>query len=83
MSRPYLCPLCRRNRAEFFLVYKLLQEIRKDASTGQTTYRSDEYEAPMRADGRPDVDVKCGLCGYVAAETAFLSAAMREDRAAR
>jgi len=78
----YLCPVCKANRKEFDLVYKLAQEIRKDPESGATLYRSDELVAMCREDGRPDIDVRCRLCGYVASETAFSRAARRDERSA-
>lgn len=78
VSRPYLCPVCRDNREEFELVYKLAQEIRKDPETGKTLYAADELAVLAKEDGRPDLDVRCGRCGYVGAESAFRRAAHRE-----
>lgn len=72
--------MCKANRKEFDLVYKLTQEIRKDPETGATLYRSDELAAMCRKDGRPDVDVRCRLCGYVASESVFSRAAQRDQR---
>lgn len=80
MARPYLCPVCKANRREFDLVYKLAQEIHIDPETGKTLYRSDELVALCRDDGRPAIDVRCRLCGYVAAESAFGRAAVRDER---
>lgn len=79
VSRPYLCPVCRANRVEFELVYKLAQEIRKDPDTGRTVYRADELAVLTKEDGRPDLDVKCRQCGYVGAESTFSRAASRKD----
>ena len=82
VNRPYLCPICKSNRREFELVYKLAQEIQKDPETGETLFRSDELTTLTKDDGRPDIDVKCRQCGYIGAETAFSRAARRKEQAA-
>lgn len=77
VTRSYLCPVCRDNRREFELVYKLAQEIRLDPESGRTVYLSDELAVLTKGDGRPDLDVKCLRCGYVGGELAFSRAAER------
>lgn|GEM_PF-980624 len=81
MGRAYLCPVCKANRREFELVYKLAQEIVKDPDSGATLFCSDELTALLKEDGRPDLDVKCRQCGYVGAEAAFHRAALRDQKA--
>ena len=83
MASPYLCPVCKANRSEFQLVYKLLQEISKDEETGETLYQGDELTTLVRADGRPHVDVRCRRCGYIGPEPNFAGAALRDGRRAR
>lgn len=80
MASAYLCPVCKANRAEFEIVYKLAQEISKDEETGETLYQSEELTALVREDGRPDVDVRCRLCGYAGPEAHFIGAARRDAR---
>jgi hypothetical protein len=80
LGRPYQCPICRSNGEEFSLVFKLAQEIRKDPDSGEILYSSPELETVFRADGRPDLDVRCGACGYVGQETAFVHEAQRRLR---
>lgn len=82
VNRAYLCPVCKVNRKEFDLIYKLAQEIHKDPDSGETLFRSDELAALLKEDGRPDLDVKCRQCGYVGAEAAFHRAAKRDEKAA-
>lgn len=72
MFEPYLCPICHENRSHFTLIYKLAQEVRLDPQTGAPLYEAQELETVLRPDGRPDVEVRCGRCDYVAAETAFI-----------
>lgn len=81
MSRGYLCPVCKANRSRFELIYKLAQEIHKDAESGQTLYQGDELSVLVKSDGRPDLDVRCSACGYTGAEGSFARAAEREARA--
>lgn len=76
MGIPYLCPVCKNNRCHFQLIFKIGQEIRKDADTGETVFVSDELETLSRA-GKPDIDVKCLGCGYVGYEKVFIKAALR------
>ena len=78
MSRPYLCPVCKGNRTHFDLIFKMAQEIRKDAESGDTLYRSDELVTLTHRDGRLDLDVRCGRCGYCGTESSFVKAAERE-----
>lgn len=80
MPQAYLCPVCRGNRSNFDVIFKMSQEIQKEAETGETLYVSDELVTLVRDDGRPDLDVRCRQCGYVGAEAAFAGAARREDR---
>lgn len=77
MDEPYLCPACKANRTEFRQVFKLVREIRKDEEAGTVTYASDEWE-PFARDGQLDMDIECGLCGYVARERDFQRAARRD-----
>lgn len=78
MNEPFLCPVCKANRTEFRQVYKLAREIRKNPDTGAVEYAADEWEAMMK-DGRPDLDVQCGLCGHVANAREFIRAARRDE----
>lgn len=78
MNEPFLCPVCRDNRTEFRQVYKLARDIRKDPDTGAVEYASDQWETVTK-DGRPDLDVQCGLCGHVARERDFVRAARRDQ----
>lgn len=82
-SSVYLCPVCQRNRSKFELIYKLTQEIVKDEQTGAVIFKADEFESPIHADGRPDIDVKCSACSYVASESIFVGAARRDNAAIR
>ncbi|HHW09335.1 MAG TPA: hypothetical protein GXX29_05120 [Firmicutes bacterium] len=72
LPQVYCCPACRRNKKEFALVYKLAQDIIKDPADGRTLYLSDELETLVRADGKLDLDVRCGCCGYLAPEDKFI-----------
>lgn len=78
MSRPYTCPVCRSNSEQFALVYKLAQEITKDPDTGAVLYYADELETVTKGDGKPDMDVRCLLCGYIGQERAFVQEARHE-----
>lgn len=71
MYEPYLCPICHENRTRFTLIYKLAQEVQLDARTGEPLYEAQELEAVLRPDGRPDLEVQCNSCQYVAPVTAF------------
>lgn len=79
MPRRYLCPACRSNRKEFEIVYKLVQEVQLDATSGHVLFQSDELTTLVRRDGRPDLDVRCGRCGYTGSESSFTKAAERDD----
>lgn len=83
MSPAYTCPVCRTNSSEFSLVYKLIQDIIKDPYSGKTTFVSDELEMMARPDGQPDLDIRCGVCGYVGQEAAFARQARQGERRAR
>lgn len=78
MARPYLCPICRTNRSRFALIYKLAHEVQLDPKSGASVYEAKELETMLRADGRPDIDVRCLECDYTAAETTFIRTSSRE-----
>lgn len=78
MARPYLCPACRNNHERFEVIYKLVQEVRLDANTGELLFETDELTTLIDFDGRPDIDVRCGRCSYTGKERSFLQAAKRE-----
>lgn len=78
MRRAYTCPICRTNSSHFSLVYKMSQEITKDPDSGRTLFLSDELETVTRPDGQPDLDVCCGVCGYVGQEASFVREAKRD-----
>lgn len=70
--QPYRCPICHDNRTRFTLIYKLAQDVQLDAETGDPVYEAGELEAVLRPDGRPDLEVRCNACNYVASENAFV-----------
>lgn len=78
MDKPFLCPVCRNNRSEFRQVYKLARDIRKNPDTGAVEFAADEWDTVVK-DGRPELDVQCGLCGHVGSERDFARAAKRSD----
>ena len=55
----------------------MAQEIDKDPDTGRTIDYSDNLETLTRADGQPDLEVRCRACGYVGQEIAFVRQAQR------
>lgn len=73
---PYLCPACQSNRTRFSLIYHYTHEVHKDPRTGAITYAADEIE-PLRRAGRPQVDVRCGICNFQGYEGVFVKAAQR------
>lgn len=79
MAHAYLCPICRKNRTQFALIYKFSQEVQLDAETGEVTFEAPELETVQRADGRPDIDVRCLKCEYTASESTFIQSRRRED----
>lgn len=79
MSKPYLCPACRKNRKEFEIIYKLIQEVQKDERSGTIVFRGDELITPVSPKGHPDLDIRCGRCGYSGSETTFVKAAERQS----
>lgn len=80
MPQPYLCPMCKTNRARFAVIYKMSLEVKKEAQTGAVLWQADELELADRG-GRADIDVKCLECGYVGFEGVFIRAAGRQDDA--
>lgn len=77
MDEPFLCPVCKDNRTDFLQVFKFVREMRKHPESGAVQYVSDEWETATR-DGRPDIDIRCRLCGHTAAQRDFTRAARRE-----
>jgi len=77
MIKPYFCPVCRSNRTDFIIIYRLTRQVRKDPDTGDVTYQAPELEAPTR-NGQPEVDVRCCRCGYTGHESLFIKAAARQ-----
>jgi hypothetical protein len=68
----YACPICKRNKSKFFMIIKLAQEVMHDADTGELIYMSDEMETLTLSDGRPDLDLRCAICGHVGPLASFV-----------
>jgi len=43
-----------------------------DADTGELIYMSDEMETLTLSDGRPDLDLRCAICGHVGPLASFV-----------
>ncbi len=82
MPQRYVCPICRQNRSQFEIIYRLAQQIQKDPETGALLYVSDTLEMPMLG-SRPELEVRCQSCGYTGTESIFIKTAAKEERSTR
>lgn len=71
MKNQFRCPVCFDNRTHFVVIYRLAHEVQLDAATGVPQYEAPELETLLRADGTPDVDVRCMDCNYTAPFQSF------------